>query len=159
RDLAAAGAFDRLYVYSPDRLARKYAYQVLLVEELKRLGVEVIFLKGPLGQSAEDDLLLQVQGMVAEYARAQILERNRRGKRYAALCGRVSVLGGAPYGYRYISKHQGGGQARYEIESEQAQVVQQIFTWVGHQRCSIGEVCRRLESQQVLSPKGLSRWD
>lgn len=70
RDVAAAGGIERLYVHSPDRLARKYAYQVLLVDELQRAGVEVIFLNRELGRSPEDDLLLQVQGMVAEYERA-----------------------------------------------------------------------------------------
>ena len=84
RDVAAAGGLDRLYVHSPDRLARKYAYQVLLIEELRRCGVEVIFLNRQIGTSPEDDLLLQVQGMVAEYERAKILERSRRGKRHAA---------------------------------------------------------------------------
>src|SRR3954464_15365818 len=102
RDLAAAGALDRVYVHSPDRLARRYAYQVLLVDELHRAGVEIVFLNRPIGTSAEDDLLLQVQGMVAEYERAQIMERSRRGKRYAALAGSVNVLVAAPYGYRYI---------------------------------------------------------
>jgi site-specific DNA recombinase len=36
RDLIAFGTIDRLYVHSPDRLARKYAYQVLLVDEFQR---------------------------------------------------------------------------------------------------------------------------
>jgi site-specific DNA recombinase len=111
RDLVAAGGLDRLYVHSPDRLARKYAYQVLLMEELRRVGVEVVFLNRPIGASPEDDLLLQVQGMVAEYERAKILERSRRGRRYAASRGRVSVFSGAPYGCRYISKPAGGGEA------------------------------------------------
>lgn len=66
RDAAAAGDIERLYVHSPDRLARKYAYQALLLDELQRAGVEVVFLNRALGQSPEDDLLLQVQGMVAE---------------------------------------------------------------------------------------------
>jgi site-specific DNA recombinase len=109
RDAMSTGIIDRLYVHSPDRLARKYAYQVLLVEELSRLGVEVVFLNRELGHSPEDDLLLQVQGMTAEYERAKILERHRRGKLHAARTGSVNVLVGAPYGYRYINKHQGGG--------------------------------------------------
>ena len=79
RDLVAAGAVDRLYIHSPDRLARKYAYQVLLVDEFHRAGVEVVFLNRELGRSPEDDLLLQVQGMLAEYERAKIIERHRRG--------------------------------------------------------------------------------
>ena len=91
RDVAATGAIDCLYVHSPDRLARKYAYQVLLLDELQRCGVEVIFLNHPLGQTPEEDLLLQVQGMVAEYERAKILERSRRGKLHAARQGSVSV--------------------------------------------------------------------
>ena len=65
RDLAAFGALDRVYVHSPDRLARRYAYQVLLVDELRRAGVEIVFLNRRIGASPEDDLLLQVQGMVA----------------------------------------------------------------------------------------------
>ena len=78
RDVVAAGSVDRLYIHSPDRLARKYAYQVLLVDEFRRAGVEVIFLNRALGHSPEDDLLLQVQGMIAEYERAKIIERQDR---------------------------------------------------------------------------------
>jgi site-specific DNA recombinase len=110
RDLVATGVLDRLYIHSPDRLARKYAYQVLLVDEFQRHGVEVIFLNRELGLSPEDDLLLQVQGMMAEYERAKIVERHRRGKRHAAHAGAVNVLSNAPYGYRYVTK-QGGGFA------------------------------------------------
>jgi len=159
RDMAAAGGLDRLYVHSPDRLARKYAYQVLLIDELRRCGVEVIFLNRTIGTSPEDDLLLQVQGMVAEYERAKILERSRRGKRHAGHRGRVNVLSGAPYGYRYISEHKGGGEASYQIRLEEAHTVQQIFEWVAQDRLSIGEVCRRLGQQGIASPRGKNYWD
>jgi site-specific DNA recombinase len=159
RDAAAGGAIDRLYVHSPDRLARNYAWQVLLVDEFQRCGVELVFLNRELGRSPEDDLLLQVQGVVAEYERAKILERSRRGKRHAARQGSVNVLSGAPYGYRYISKWEGGGRARYEVVLEEARVVRQIFTWVGQERCSIAEVCRRLQRQGMPSPKGKGCWD
>src|SRR6267142_6433063 len=87
RDLCASGGVERLYVHSPDRLARKYAYQVLLSDEFQRMGIEVVVLNRELSQSPEDELLLQVQGMVAEYERAKILERSRRGKRHAAHTG------------------------------------------------------------------------
>jgi site-specific DNA recombinase len=80
RDLAAVGGLDRIYVHSPDRLARNYAYQVLLIDEWRRAGVEVVFLNRSLGQSPEDDLLLQVQGIVSEYERVKIMERSQRGK-------------------------------------------------------------------------------
>ncbi|MBI4514265.1 MAG: recombinase family protein, partial [Deltaproteobacteria bacterium] len=104
RDLAAEGQIAAALVYGPDRLSRKYAYQVLLAEELSRCGVELIFLKSPAGATPEDQLLLQFQGMIAEYERAQIAERTRRGKRHKAQQGVVSVLCGAPYGYRYVRK-------------------------------------------------------
>src|SRR3989454_1861754 len=159
RDLVAAGAVDRLYIHSPDRLARKYAYQVLLVDEFHRAGVEVVFLNRELGRSPEDELLLQVQGMVAEYERAKILERSRRGKRHAAHAGVVSVLCGAPYGYHYISKPRGGGVARFDIVEHEARVVRQVFTWVGQERVSIGEVCRRLQRAGEPRRDGKTTWD
>jgi site-specific DNA recombinase len=159
RDVAAAGGIDHLYVHCPDRLARNYAHQVLLLEEFLRAGVEVIFLNREVGQTPEDQLLLQVQGMIAEYERAKILERSRRGKRHGAQVGKVSVLSGAPYGYRYISKQEGDGEARFEIVWEEAQVVQQVFEWVGHDRCSIGEVRRRLEAAKAQTRTGKTVWD
>ena len=159
RDVVALHGLERLYIHSPDRLARKYAYQVLLIDEFERAGVEIIFLNRALGQSPEDELLLQVQGMVAEYERAKILERSRRGKRHAAQSGQVSVLSGAPYGYLYISKQEGGGQARYEIVLDEARVVRQIFAWVGQERVAIQEVCRRLQQAGERTRTGKTTWD
>ncbi len=159
RDQAAVSSFDRLYVHSPDRLSRRYAYQVLLVDELQRQGIQIVFLNHDIGQSPEENLLLQVQGVVAEYERAKILERSRRGKRQRAKEGTVNVLCGAPYGYRYIGKYEGGGQARYEVNEAQAEVVRQIFTWVALDRCSIGEVSRRLRDRDIPSPRAKNYWD
>jgi site-specific DNA recombinase len=159
RDQAAAGLIDRLYVLDPDRFSRKYAYQILIIEELTRCGVEIIFLCNPPGRGPEENLLLQVQGMIAEYERAKIMERCRRGKQYAARHGSVNVLSGAPYGYRYVSKHEGGGAARYQVVAEEARIVRKIFEWVGQERCSIGEVCRRLQRDSVPTRTGKSAWD
>jgi site-specific DNA recombinase len=159
RDQAAAGALDRLYVLAPDRLSRNFALQYLLLEELRAHGVEVVFLNNAVGQSPEADLLLQVQGIIAEYERAKIIERARRGKQHAARQGRVSVLAQAPYGYRYVRKAEGGGDARYEVVPEEARVVRQIFAWVGQDRLSLREVCRRLLRQGVSTRTGKRRWD
>jgi site-specific DNA recombinase len=123
------------------------------------MGVEVVFLNRELGRSPEDDLLLQVQGMMAEYERAKIVERHRRGKLHAARMGVVNVLSGAPYGYRYVDKHLGGGQARYEVVPDEARVVRQVFDWVGHERLSIGEVCRRLTQAGEVTRTGKTVWD
>ena len=158
RDLAAVGAIDRIYVHSPDRLARNYAYQVLLLDEWRRANVELVFLNRPLGQSPEDDLLLQMQGIIAEYERAKFMERSRRGKRHAAQSGSLNVMSGAPFGYRYISIREGGGQARFEPNAEQARIVQQIFSWIGRDRCSLHEVCRRLQKAGALTASGRRVW-
>ena len=155
----AAGAIDRIYVHSPDRLARRYAYQVLLIEEVRRAGVEIVFLNRPIGGSAEDDLLLQVQGMIAEYERARILERSRRGRRHAARSGSVSALCAAPFGYRYVGKVAGGGMARFEVIDDEARIVRRIFAWVGLERVSLHEVCRRLAETGCRTRTGLARWD
>src|SRR5206468_10543762 len=130
---------------SPDRLARNFALQYLLLDEFHARGVEVVFLNRALGQSPEDDLLLQVQGVIAEYERAKIIERARRGKQYAARQGRVSVLSQAPYGYRYIRKSEGDGSARFDILLEEPRVVRQISTWIAQDRLSLREVRQRLQ--------------
>src|SRR6266571_327928 len=97
--------------------------------------------------------------MMAEYERAMIVERHRRGKLHAALAGRVNVLAGAPYGYRSIDKHAGGGQARYEVLPDEARVVRQVFDWVGGDRVTIGEVCRRLTRAGEHTRTGRTVWE
>src|SRR6201997_1317850 len=126
RDLAAQGQIEAALVYSPDRLSRKYAYQVLLGEELARCGVSIVFLKSPPGETPEDQLLVQFQGMIAEYERAQIAERSRRGKRHKAQQGVVNVLSGAPFGYRYVKKSD-NAEAYYEVIEAEAEIVRMIF--------------------------------
>jgi site-specific DNA recombinase len=158
RDAVAAGAVDRVYVLAPDRLARRHAHQALLVEEFRRAGVEVVFLNRPIGAGPEDDLLLQIQGIIAEYERAQILERGRRGRRHAARAGSVSALAGAPYGYRYVTRDRGGGTARFEVVPEEARVVRLVFAWVGLDRLSLREVCRRLQRAGCRTRSGTPRW-
>jgi site-specific DNA recombinase len=159
RDIVAAGAVDRGSVHSPDRLARTYAYQVLLVDEVRRAGIEGIFLHRALGQSPEDALLLQVQGMLAAYERATIIERHRRGKRHAARAGVVHVLSGAPSGSRSVTQDTGGGQARYEIMPDEARLVRHVFDWLGRDRLTSGEVCRRLTRAGAVTRTGKTVWD
>jgi site-specific DNA recombinase len=131
----------------------------VLLEEFQRAGAGVVFLDHAAGQSAEDELLRQVQGMLAEYERAKILERTRRGKRHAARTGAVSVLSSPPYGYRYVAKHAGGAEARYDVIAAEADVVRQVFTWVGQERATIEEVCRRLERARAVTRTGRAVWN
>jgi site-specific DNA recombinase len=158
RDLAAEGQIQVVLAYSPDRLSRKYAYQILLIEELARNGVETMFVKAPQGASAEDQLLVQFQGMIAEYERAQILERSRRGKRHRAQSGEVSVMSGAPYGYRYIRKTDEAPAAYVVLEAE-ARVVERIYEMYTVDGLSIGEITRRLNAEGIPTRKASARWE
>ena len=158
RDLAAQGQITAVLIYSPDRLSRKYAYQVLLGEELGRCGVEVIFLKAPTGDSPEDQLVVQFQGMIAEYERAQIAERNRRGKRHRAQQGMANVLSGAPYGYRYVRKTDTSA-AYYEVRESEADVVRMVFAIYTQQRLSINAIARLLNERGISTRTGKTRWE
>src|ERR1700738_1745748 len=158
RDLAAEGQIQVVLAYAPDRLSRKYAYQVLLIEELARNGVETLFVKAPQGSSAEDQLLVQFQGMIAEYERAQILERSRRGKRHRAQSGEVSVMSGAPYGYRYVRKTD-EAPAAYAVLDAEARVVQRIYEMYTVEGLSIGEITRRINAEGIPTRKASARWE
>ena len=72
RDAVAGGEIECIYVHAPDRLARRHAHQVLLIEEFRRSGAEIVFLNRAISRTAEDELLLQVQGIIAEYERTKI---------------------------------------------------------------------------------------
>ena len=158
RDLAAEGQIQIVLAYSPDRLSRKYAYQILLMEEFARHGVETRFVKSPQGDSAEDQLLVQFQGMIAEYERAQILERSRRGKRHRAQSGEVSVLSNAPYGYRYIRKTD-EAPAAYVVDEGEARVVRRVYEMYTVEGRSIGEITRRINAEGIPTRKASARWE
>jgi site-specific DNA recombinase len=158
RDLAAQGCLDVVLVYSPDRLARKFAYQALLIEELARCGVRVEFVKGPRGDSPEDQLLIQFQGMFAEYEKAQLMERYRRGKAWRAKSGSVNVLGGAPFGYRYVRKTPEAG-ARYEVVPHEAVLVAEMFRRYADDGAAIADLRRWLTAGGVATRTGKERWD
>jgi site-specific DNA recombinase len=158
RDLAAQVPVDVVLCYSPDRLARRYAYQALLIDEFARAGTEVRFVKGPRGETPEDELLIQFQGMIAEYERAQIAERTRRGKTHRARAGLVNVLGGAPYGYRYVRRSE-NAEARYEIVEHEAAVVRALFRRYVDDNVSIAELVRGLAADGIATSTGKARWD
>lgn len=159
RDQSAAGKIDKIYIHSPDRLSRKYAYQMILTEEFEKSGTEIIFLNFQAENNPESNLLLQVQGMIAEYERAKIMERHRRGKIHTAKRGSINALSVAAYGYRYINKYINGGEASFEVIEEEAEVIRKIFNWVGKERLTIGQVSQRLKQEQIPTKKGKSYWD
>ena len=158
RDLASEGQIETVLAYSPDRLSRKYAYQVLLIEEFARHGVDVEFVKSLKATTPEEELLLQFQGMIAEYERAQIAERSRRGKRYRAKAGSVNVLSGAPYGYRYMKKTD-TSTAYYEVIEEQAEVVREVYGLYTRSGLSINAIAGWLNAHRIPTRKGKSQWE
>ena len=160
RDRIAASLIDRLYVHSPDRLSRKMAHHALLLEEFCKHGCEVIFLNQEgLPSSPEANLLIQMQGMIAEYEREKILERTRRGRRHSASQGNVSVFSGAPYGYRYVSKSTAQGRASWEIDPIECEHVRLMFELVDQRGFSLSQVQRELASQGIRTKTGKRQWD
>src|SRR6476620_4669003 len=158
RDLVAGVGIDVVLCYAPDRLARKFAYQALLLEEFARAGTRVEFVKGPRGDSPEDQLLVQFQGMFAEYEKAQIMERYRRGKAHRARTGSINVLSGAPFGYRYVRKSDHAGAA-YQVVEHEAALVAELFRRYADDGASIADLARWLTSQNVPTRTGKHRWD
>lgn len=155
RDAIAEGAYDTLLIYDPDRLARSYVHQMVLLEEINANGCRVEFIRNPIGDSPDEQLLLQMQGMIAEYERAKIQERTRRGKLHRMRNGEI-VNGRKIFGYEYIKKTS-TAPARYEIIEEEAKVVKTIFEWFVCEKLTLREIGIRLNEQGIDSPRG-GRW-
>ena len=156
RDHAREGRFDVVVVLCPDRLARKYAYQVLLIEEVKRAGVEVHFCERPITDSPDDQLLLQIQGAIAEYERAKIAERSRRGRLHRARMGELSP-GQLPYGYRRNAKRY-GGDGKIRIDEQEAAMVRQVWAWYAEEGLNLYGVLRKLNGSEWKTRGGKDAW-
>jgi site-specific DNA recombinase len=156
RDAAEAGLIEAVWCLSPDRLARAYAYQVVILDELERFGVRVLFVDTPPLDDPQARLLTQVQGVIAEYERAKIAERNRRGKLYRSRAGEI-VSWKAPYGYRVVPRS-AASPARLEIYEPEAVVVRRIFDdYVAGGR-SIRQITLALNIDGVPTATGKSEW-
>jgi site-specific DNA recombinase len=156
RDAAEAGRIEALWCLTPDRLSRSYAYQVLITDELARHGVTIRYLDAPdLASDPQARLLTQVQAVIAEYERAKITERSRRGKLFRARAGEA-VCWRAPYGYLRVPRT-GQRLAHLIINEEQAAVVRTIFDdYVAGGR-SIRQITCRLNDEGIPSAAG-GRW-
>jgi site-specific DNA recombinase len=157
RDAAEAGVFDAVICLAADRLARVYAYQVLILEELQRFGVSVRFLEGPAhGEDPQATLLVQMQGVIAEYERAKIAERYRRGKLYRARQGEIPFWK-MSYGHRRVVPASGGA-ARIEIFEPEAEIVRLIFDAYVEKGLSIRQISFDLLERGIPSPTGKPLW-
>jgi len=157
RDGAMDGDFQKVVIYAPDRLARRYAYQVIVIEELEKNGCGVIFLQRPISDDPEEQLLLQMQGIIAEYERAKIIERTRRGRLFKARQGHFLMWSNPPYGYRY--QPVSNGQPGYAIiHEEEAELVKQIFHWYVEEGLSTYKIADRLNRMGIRPRKGGRGW-
>jgi len=161
RDAASMAAFELVLVTAPDRLARKYVHQVLLIEELKKLGCDIQFLERPMqDDDPHDQLLLQIRGAVAEYERNLIAERMRRGRQAKLRAGTLLPWTRAPYGY-ILDPERPRDPSRVRIDPVKANIVRQIFAWYTDMEIpvSLHWVVRKLNEQQIPTPRGVKRWN
>jgi site-specific DNA recombinase len=147
RDDAKNRLFNAVIIHSPDRLSRKFIHSGLIQEELKKCGISIIFLNRPDSKDTpEDNLLNGIQGVIAEYEKAKILERTRRGRIHKAKSGHV-IGNIPPYGYRYID-------GKYEIDSAEAEIVKLIFGLFIDKRMKIRSIERELKRCNIPSRSG-----
>jgi len=157
RDAAEAGVLDGVICLAADRLARVYAYQVLIIEELARFGVSVRFLEGPAhGEDPQTTLLVQMQGVIAEYERAKIAERYRRGKLYRARQGEIPFWK-TSYAHRRVVPAD-GGPARIEVFEPEAEIVRWIFDAYVEKGRSVRQISFDLLDRGIPSPTGKPIW-
>ena len=156
RDNVRDGEVEILGVLAPDRLARKYAYQVLLLEEFRRAGCAVAFLNRAISDDPGDQLLLQIQGAVAEYERALLSERFRRGKLQKARAGQFIGVH-APYGYRRLPRHDGAA-GQLVIDETEAEVVRMLYGWLTEERLTLRRILKRLNAGPWLPRCGRRPW-
>jgi site-specific DNA recombinase len=158
RDRAAARSLDLVVITAPDRLARNYVHQVLLLEELHGHGCEVRFLDRPMSQDLHDQLLLQIRGAVAEYERTLITERMRRGRRRKLEAGLMLPWTRAPFGYR-VDPDRPRDPAGVRVEEAEAAIVREMFAWYAEEAHSFCSLARLLEARGIRTSTGLARWN
>ena len=158
RDHAALAELDLVLVTAPDRLARNYVHQVLLIDELAGRGCQVEFLDRPMSADPHDQLLLQIRGAVAEYERTLIAERMRRGRQAKLRAGTLLPWTTAPFGYRLDPERPRRADA-VRTEPGEAALVAQLFDWYLEPQATIYRLARRLTDLGVPAPRGGPRWN
>jgi site-specific DNA recombinase len=160
RDRAAFAAFELLLITAPDRLARNYVHQMLLIDELAQRGCQVEFLDRPMSNDPHDQLLLQIRGAVAEYERNLIADRMRRGRQAKLRSGQLLPWTRAPYGY-ILDVERPRDPSRVRLDPVKAAIVQQIFAWYTDPQTptSLYMVAKRLSDDHIPTPTGSPRWN
>jgi site-specific DNA recombinase len=158
RDHAALAELDVVVVAAPDRLARNYVHQVLLIEELAGHGCQVEFLDRPMSSDPHDQLLLQIRGAVAEYERTLITERMRRGRQARLRAGTLLPWTTPPFGYR-LDPDRPRQASAVQVDPAEAALVAQLFDWYLEPQATIYRLAARLTDLGVPTPRGGPRWN
>jgi site-specific DNA recombinase len=158
RDRIAARHLDLVLISAPDRLARQYVHQVLLMEEIEAMGCQVQFLDRPMSQDPHDQLLLQIRGAVAEYERTLIAERMRRGRLAKLKAGVLLPWTRPPYGYR-LDPERPRDPAGVRVDEAEAATLREMFTWYAEEQSSLFRLATKLQQEGVPSPSGHWRWN
>ena len=158
REAVAAGAVDRVILTAPDRLARNYVHQVLLLEELGHTGCEIEFLDRPMSNDPHDQLLLQIRGAVAEYERSIIAERMRRGRQAKLRAGLLLPWTRAPYGYR-LDAERPRDPTGVRVELAEAAMVTEIFARYLDDGMGLLGLAKALGRAGIATPNGHARWN
>jgi site-specific DNA recombinase len=157
RDVVRTGEIDKLVITAPDRLARNYVHQMILLDEFAHYGCEVEFLDHPMSADPHDKLLLQIRGAVAEYERELITDRMRRGRQAKYRAGLLLPWTKPLYGYVWgIDNPRDPAQAR--LEDYQAHIVQAIFRWYTTDGLSLCGLAKHLQQQGIPTPSGKQIW-
>jgi site-specific DNA recombinase len=157
RDRAALAEVDVALATAPDRLARKYVHQVLLLEELAGRGCQVVFVERPMSQDPHDQLLLQIRGAVAEYERTLIAERMRRGRLNRLRAGQLLPWVRVPLGYQ-VDPQRPRDPAGVRVDAAGAALVAQLFAWYLEEGATLLRVAARLLALGIPSPTGKPEW-
>ena len=157
RDAVVSAEVEHVFITAPDRLARKYVHQVLLLEELERFGCLVEFLDRPMSHDPHDQLLLQIRGAVAEYERTLIAERMRRGRLAKLRTGTLLPWTRVPYGYR-VDPDRPRDPSGVQVDPAEGAVVQEIFARYLEDEATLGTVVAALEQQGTLTSHGRRHW-
>ena len=158
RDRAAQAEFERVLITDPDRLAREYVHQVLLLEELERAGCPIEFLDRPMSQDPHDQLLLQIRGAVAEYERSLIAERMRRGRQAKYRAGILLPWPRPPYGLR-MNPDRPRDPSGIRLNEPEAAIVGEIFAYYLEEDHSLFGLAKHLSANQIPSPRGQKHWN
>src|SRR5437588_1750824 len=158
REQVRCANFDRVVITAPDRLARNYVHQMLLVEELEQGGCQVEFVDRPMSQDPHDQLLLQIRGAVAEYERSLIAERMRRGRRQKYQAGCLLPWTRPPYGYR-VDPARPREVAGVRVEPAEAAVVADLFVHFLEEGQTLQGMTKQLMTLELPTPSGHWRWN